>query len=169
MEEAMKAKLAVALSLTAICLLLVTAGAGRAQPPALNYTVYLPVVSKPCPLFGSVPAYMTSDRPIVRVGDTVTVTGAMLNECGLVLAPGFTVRPYPTNVLTPSVVSVGSGSYADAIGVGSYRTFTMTFQATMPGTVTLSGYATYATIIHPPMEVWAAYRAADLPIRVVPN
>jgi hypothetical protein len=167
----MKTKLAIALLLAAVCLLLVTAGTGigHAQPPQLTPQAYLPMILKPCPLYGSAAAYMTADRPIAKVGEIVTMTGALVNECGIMLSPGFELIPSPTGVLTPDFAVAGDLGYSDYILPGSYRTFTMTFRATTPGAVTLTGDGFYYTIIIPRQEILIGVPITSLTIRVVPN
>ncbi len=165
----MKTKLATALLLTAICLLLVTAGigTGHAQPLVLDHTLYLPFVVKPCGTEAS--AYMTASDPLIHIGDTLTVTGAIVNECARQMGkPSMIVRVQSTGILTPSIVGYDT---FDSLGNGQYRTFTVTFQAIGPGEMTLEGYVIFENVndYNPPMEYWDVAHAQPIVVRVMPN
>jgi hypothetical protein len=165
----MKTKLAVVLSLTVLLLLLVTAGTGtsHAQPPQLTPQAYLPIISVPC--LRETSAYMTASAPLIHVGDTLTVTGAIVNECAqLVGAPVFVVYPQLAGVLTPNVVDDSKGG---SVGAGQYLTFTMTLQAIGAGDVTLKGSATFENVNFHDGQwwfYWDSTPAVFLTIRVVP-
>jgi hypothetical protein len=165
----MKTRLAVTLSLTALCLLLVTSntGIGHAQPPQLTPQAYLPVIIAPCVREAS--AYMTASDPLIHVSDTLTVTGAIVNECAkLVGKPSLVVKVQSTGVLTP--LAVGDPTYA-SVGIGQYLTFTVALQAIGPGEETIDGFVTFENMNdnNPPMEYWDVAIAQPITIRVVPN
>jgi hypothetical protein len=164
----MKTKLAVAMLLTAIGLLLVAAGIGHAQPPQLNYTVYLPLIVRHCATKPS--AYMSTNTPLIHVGETLTVTGAIFNECTtLVGQPDFGVHHKPTGILTPNVASE---TILTSVGIGQHLMFTVTLRAVSTGPVTLTGGVRYETLnehFDPPPFYWDSAPAQPLVIRVVPN
>jgi hypothetical protein len=165
----MKTKLSVVLFLTAICVLLITAGTGtsHAQPPQLTPQAYLPIISVPC--LRETSAYMTANAPLIHVGETLTVTGAIVNECSrMVGQPYFGVWTQPTEILTPTwVLDVTHTS----VGPGHYLMFTVTLQAISTGSVTLAGGVGYETLNDdvPPGYYWNSVAANSIVVRVMPD
>jgi hypothetical protein len=167
----MKTRLSVVLLLTAICVLLITAGTGtgHAQPPQLTPQAYLPIISVPC--LRETSAYMTASAPLIHVGDTLTITIVVVNECAQTVSkPGPLVWGQPTGILFPESAN---GNYDPqlVIGAGGFHSFTATLQAIQPGEVTLLGGASFENVMLIDGEwsfYWDATPAALLPIRVVP-
>jgi hypothetical protein len=172
----MKTKLIATILLTVIGLLLVLGSTSYAQPlddrqpiqqQTISNTVYLPLIVKPC--LAKASAYMTASDPLIHVGDTLTVTGAIVNECARQMnKPSLIVEVQSTGILTPSIV----GYYTfDSLGNGQYRTFTVTLQAVSPGEVTLEGAVIFEDIndYNPPMEYWDVAHAQPIVVRVMPN
>jgi hypothetical protein len=94
----MRTKLATALVLTAVCLLLVVTGVSTAQQGNPNYKVYLPFVSNPpCTITTTIAtAYLVASSPVVRTGDIVTATGAIVNDgCRAIGRPYIGVQTDP--------------------------------------------------------------------------
>jgi hypothetical protein len=165
----MKTKLAAALLLTAICLLLVTAGTGtgHAQPPQPTYAAYLPLVARPC--ITKTSAYASASSPLIHVGDMLTVTGVIVNECSrLVGQPYFSVYPSPQGILSRTELGV-TGYYA--VPIGEYRELTLTLQAVGTGQVTIASGMLYETLNDdvPPGYYWDSVAASPIVVRVMPN
>jgi hypothetical protein len=106
----MKTKLIATVLLSVIGLLLVVGGTTHAQSPDDNYTVYLPFVSKPDCTYtvtsaqASLAAYVVASSPVVRIGDIVTVTGAIVNDgCRAIGRPYIGVALSPLGILSPTV------------------------------------------------------------------
>ena len=164
----MKAKISVAVLLTFISVSLVTVGGGGAHQSGSSYTVYLPIVTKP---FCSprVTAYTAASRPVVRVGEIVTLTGAIVNECSrLVGEPYFAAYLNPTGILSPTQLGV-VGSYA--VPIGEYRTLTLTLLAVDTGPVTITSGMNYESLndYTPPMFYWDTVGAYPIVVRVLPE
>jgi hypothetical protein len=126
----------------------------------------LPIIRVPC--LRETSAYMTASAPLIHVGDTLTVTGAIVNECSqLVHYPRLFVNVLSPGILAP--INAHSDALDDQVVEGQYHTFTVTLQAIGPGEVTLDGGFGYETIKDPPWEYWASVSTKPITIRVVPN
>ena len=76
----MKSKFAVVVMLTAICMSFVVSGVTGARQSNPDFAVYLPLVTKPY-CTPRVTAYVSTSDPVVRVGEIMTLTGSIVNEC----------------------------------------------------------------------------------------
>lgn len=137
----MKAKLAIALVLTFVCLLLVAAGvstAQRADPheASLGYSVYLPIVAKPPCIYVHPTAYLAVSKPVVRVGEIVTATGALVNICAPVGRPFYSMGTQQTGILSPS--HIFAGGVPPTVLYDSYQEVTLTMRATAAGIATIT-------------------------------
>ena len=96
----MKTKLITTVLLAVSDLVLVLGGVTHAQSPSDNYTIYLPVISKPpcTPVKPSV--YIVVSDPVVRVDEIVTAAGAIVNDCQIVGHPWFGIGTYPPGILS---------------------------------------------------------------------
>ncbi len=102
----MRTKFAIALVLAVVCLLLVAAGVSTAQQDDPNeadqdYSVYLPIVAKPPCAYVHPTAYVAVSKPVVRVGEIVTATGALVNICAPVGRPFYSIGTQQTDILSP--------------------------------------------------------------------
>ncbi len=158
----MKTRLSIVVVLALAAVLLVSGSTGAQQ----GYTQYLP-------LFGNnfctpkVSAYVSADRPVVRVGETMTVTGAIVNECApLVGEPYFTIRTDRAGILAPTTPGV-DGHYD--VPVGAYRTLTLTLSAVGVGSVLITGGMIYETVndFYPPGLYFAPVAARPIEVRVM--
>jgi hypothetical protein len=162
----MKTKLIATILLTAVCLLLVAGGVTHAQPPGTGYTVYLPIVAKPPCVRTPASIYIAVSDPIVRVGESVTVTGALFNECAIVGEPYYILFAEPEGILDPSrVMSVPLPS---GIGIGMYQEFTFTVKAVEPGAVSIRVGSSYETRVPPNWWYWENVISSYSVIRVLP-
>ncbi len=132
-----------------------------------GYTVYLPAVLKPpCNDF-SASAYLVASRPVLTVGETVTVTGALVNDgCTRLGAPYFVSLSDPTTILSPSRNSIG---YFVVVPPDGYQETSFVFQAVASGPVTMTLVASYEILEDslPPGAV-GGVAANPLIIRVMP-
>ena len=141
-------------------------GAG-AHPPSTGYAAYLPLITNDCT--PKVTAYISVDRPVVRVGEEMTLTGAIVNECSpLVGEPGFTAYPQPSGVLSQTT-PMAVGLYA--VGIGEYRVLTLTLRAVGKGQVTINAGMSFETVTNdnPPAYYWSGVSAQPIVVRVLPN
>ena len=102
----MKTKLAIALLLAIVCLLPVVTDSSNAQQDEptqanLDYKVYLPFVSKPPCTYVHPTAYVAVSKPVVRVGEIVTATGALVNICAPIGRPFYSMGTQQTDILSP--------------------------------------------------------------------
>jgi hypothetical protein len=132
-----------------------------------GYVVYLPAVFKPPCTDFSASAYLVASQPVLTVGETVTVTGALVNDgCARLGAPYFVSLPDPTAILSPSRNSIG---YFVVIPPGGYQATSFAFQTIASGPVTVTFMASYEILEDslPPGAIGGV--AADpLIIRVLP-
>jgi hypothetical protein len=169
----MKTKFAIALVLAVVCLLLVAAGVSTAQPKDpnktnLDYKVYLPLVSKPPCTYKPPAVYGSVSKPVVRVSEIVTVTGALVNNCAEVGKPLYYLNVQPEGMLYPSYATIEG--YPRFVSVGSYQEFTFTVQAVGTGVVTVSVAANYETVHpdHPYLWLWESVGSTPSVMRVLP-
>ncbi len=152
--------------LSARAVLLAVSGVGRAQPPG-PYTVYVPVVSSEC--YPKVSAYASAYPPVVRVGEIMTLTGVIVNECSIMVSgPYFYISSAdPQGVLSPTVPEV-VGDYD--VHIGEYRSLTLTLLAVGTGPVTITGWIGFESLssINPPHFYWDAVSAQPIIVRVLP-
>jgi hypothetical protein len=121
--------------------LALVAGATNASQSDPGYNLYLPIV-QPCNKKTS--AYISASKPVVRVGEIVTLTGVIVNECSpLVGDLWFTARTAPTGVLASTVLGV-EGLYS--VPIGEYRELTLTMNAVSPGQVTITAQIEYESV-----------------------
>jgi hypothetical protein len=164
----MRIKFVIALALSVVCLLPIVTGVSTAQQDNpnkvnLDYQVYLPFVSKPPCTPTKATAYVATSKPVVRVGEIVTVTGALVNDCAPVGHPFYGISSQPEGILYPSSAT----GYGDppAIAYGSYQEITFTVQAVGTGVVTITFGAIYET--QPPGH-WDSVGSSPFVMRVLP-
>jgi hypothetical protein len=170
----MRIKFAIALVLAVIGLLLVTAGVGSARQDNpneadLDYQVYLPLVAKPPCTWVHPEAYVAVNRPIIKKGDWVTVTGVIISDCAIVGNPDGSLHTMPEGLLSPS--SIISGPFGGSLNYGAYREFTFTVQAVQAGIVSIVVGSSYETQLPnwPPWQWWWGYaESSPAVIRIVP-
>lgn len=170
----MKTKLTAILLLAIICLSLVVSGISSPQPVAHaqvtgDYKVYLPVVAKPPCTYVRATAYVAVNRPIMRVGDLVTVAGALMNDCTLIGQPRYHLGTQPEGLLFPSYII--TDIYPTSIDYGAYQEFTFTVQAIQAGVVSITVAASYETRLPdwpPGMWTWDAAVSGPAVIRILP-
>jgi len=126
----MKIKLTATILLSALCLLFIVGGFSNTQSAARaqsigDYKIYLPIVSKPHCIYTYPPiAYVAVSKPVVRVGEIVTVTGALYNECTPVGNPEYHMFAQPEGILSPSFAV--THVRPPFVAYGSYQEFTFT-------------------------------------------
>jgi hypothetical protein len=167
----MKIKSVIALVLTVVCLLPIVTGVSFARQNGLNYKVYLPLVAKPPCVPTKPTVYIAISDPIVRVGEIVTATGAIVNDCtSLVGHPWFGVATNPTGIL--SVTSPLTNYLQVGVPIGGYVEDQITMLATGSGVVTMTMWVNYETVDDTRFPPWFYYdNAGSSPtaIRVLPN
>lgn len=152
--------LSIALSVLALSVSLVVASPAS---PRDSYTVYLPVVSKPCQPEASV--YATINTPVAKVGDTLTVTGYLINECArLVGEPELSVSSIPRGMVSP----LNYSKFYGVIPVGAYRSFTVTLQAIGPGQTSLDSAFVYEGSAIEGSYYWQTFFADPITVRILP-
>jgi hypothetical protein len=137
----MKIKFVIALMLAAICLLPVAAGVSTAQQDDpnkanLDYKVYLPIVAKPPCSYVHPTAYVAVSKPVVRVGEIVTATGALVNICAPVGRPLYSMGTQQTDILSPS--HIFAEGVPPTVLYNSYQEVTLTMRATAAGIATIT-------------------------------
>jgi hypothetical protein len=173
-------KLTATIPLTIVCLLLVVTGVSTSHAQSLNRqsinqptisnTVYLPLVARnaPCPPKGT-SAYGTVSNPVVHVGEIITVTAALVNECNpLVGEPYFGARADPPNMLSPWHTE--RYGWPPSLAIGQYEEVTLTLQAVAPGVVTILGGANYETLNNqnPPAFYFESIGFNPIVVRILP-
>ena len=168
----MKTKLTTTILLTIICLLLVAGGFSNPQPvahaqPTGDYKVYLPVVSKPHCTYTYPPiAYVAVSKPVVRVGEIVTVTGALYNECTPLGNPEYHMFARPEGILSPSLAI--THVLPPFVAYGSYQEFTLTVQAVGEGEVNVIANAVFEVTISPTRAFVSGVDSRPAVMRVLP-
>lgn len=163
----MKTKLTITTLLTVICLLLVAGGVTHAQPPGTGYTVYLPIVAKPpCTYTYPPKAYVSVNKPVVRVSETVTVTGALYNECTPLGNPEYHMFARPEGILSPSLAI--THVLPPFVAYGSYQEFTFTVQAVGEGEVNVIANAVFEVTISPTQAFVSGVDSRPAVMRVLP-
>jgi hypothetical protein len=167
----MKTKLAITLVLTVACLFPIITGVSTAQQDdpnkaSLDYTVYLPLISKPPCVRTPASVYIAVSDPIVKVGELVTVTGALFNECAYVGEPYYILYTEPEDILYPSKVM--SFPLPSGVGIGMYQEITFTVQAVGTGVVGIRVGASYETYVPPNPYYWENVISSYSVIRVLP-
>ncbi len=163
----MKTRLSIAVLLTVIGVLLVVGVTGARQSNP-GYTVYLPIVAKP-PCSPKVTAYVSASKPVVRVVEFVTLTGAIVNECAaLVGLPEFYALTEPQGILSPTALA-DIGYYS--VPIGAYRELTLTLLAvgSGPAAVTATIYFEALNDYTPPMFYWDFVQSDPIVVRVLPS
>jgi hypothetical protein len=172
----MKIRFAIALVLAVVCLLPIVTGLSTAQQDELNktnldYKVYLPLVAKPpCTYIFRPGMYASVNKPVVRVGEIVTFTGVLVNDCTPVDKPQYALIANPERILSPSlIITIG---YPLVVVYGSTQEVTFTAQATGTGVVTVSVGVSFESYPpdkpYPPWYFWNSATAAPIVMRVLP-
>jgi len=170
----MKTKLIATILFTVVGLMLVLGGTSYAQSfddrqpihqQTISNTVYLPLVSKPPCTWVQPTAYVAVSQPVVKVGDWVTITGALFNECHYVGEPDSRLETTPEGLLYPSRIITG---FTNWLSDGTYKTFTFTAQAVQPGVVSIVVSSMYE--VHYPSggAWWESSQSDPAVIRIVP-
>jgi hypothetical protein len=176
----MKTNLTATILFTVVSLMLVLGGTSYAQSfdnhqplqqQTISTTVYLPIVARnwPCVPKGTT-AYIATSKPVVRVGEIMTVTAAIVNECNpLVGNLLFGVFAEPSGILSPSYTQ--RYGFPPSIPIGGYEEVTFTLQAIGSGVVTVTTGATYETTIgcNPPGFCYNGVESSPTIVRVLPN
>jgi hypothetical protein len=175
----MKPKLIAAVLLSVVGLLLILGGTSYAQSfddhqpshqSTISTTVYLPLVARnwPCVPKGTT-AFVATSKPVVRVGEILTVTGALVNECNpLVGEPAFYVFAEPSGILSPSLTM--HYGFPPSIPIGEYEEVTFTLRAVGSGVVTVTIGVSYETLNNgnPPSFYFDSIGSSPTAIRVLP-
>lgn len=172
----MKTKLITTVLLTIIGLVLVLGGVTHAQSlndhqpihqQTISNTVYLPFVSRP-PCTPNLPAvFIATSQPLVHVGEFLTVTGAIVNDCTIIGQPHYYLDASPEGLLDPSHIT--TDTYPTSIDFGAYQEFTFTVQAVNPGVVTVTTAVRYETQVpNPPYWHWVNAWSNPAIVRVLP-
>jgi hypothetical protein len=168
----MRIKFVIAVMLAVVCLLLVTAGVGTAQQgdpikANLDYKVYLPFISKPPCTYTYPPiAYVVVSNPVVRVGEIVTVTGALYNECTPLGNPEYHMFAQPEGILSPSLAI--THVLPPFVAYGSYQEFTFAVQAVGEGEVNVVANAVFEVTISPTRAFVSGVDSRPAVMRVLP-
>ncbi len=166
----MRFKFVIALMLAAVCLLPIITGVSTARQNDLNYTVYLPLAARywPCVPKGTT-AYVATSKPVVLVGEIMTVTGAIVNECNpLVGEPAFYVFAKPSGILSPSLAM--RYGFPPEVHIGEYEEITFTLQAVGTGVVTVTVTVNYETLNYnmvPPSFYFDIVESSPTVVRVL--
>ncbi|HTP10201.1 MAG TPA: hypothetical protein VMP08_18235 [Anaerolineae bacterium] len=176
----MKRNLAAAIALAFFgIVLLAQVSASHAQPlderqpiqqQTISNSVYLPLITRnwPCVPKGTT-AYGAVSDPVVHVGEIITVTVALVNDCNQwVGEPYFGARADPPDMLSPW--------HAERYGpitllaIGQYEEITLTLQAVTPGVVTILGGASYETLNNqnPPAYYFDSVGFNPIVVRILP-
>lgn len=174
----MKTKLFVTVLLSAIGLLLVVGGASRAQPlddqqmihpSTISNTVYLPIVQQPpCTYIPHAAIYASVNKPVVNVGEIVTFTGGLVNDCTSVGHPYYGMLTRQEGILSPTHVE--AYGYPPGIRYGSSQMITFTTQAVGTGVVTVTVGVLYETFnpARPYVYYYDIVAASPIVMRVLP-
>ena len=130
-----------ALILAIICLLPIVTGVSTAQQDEpnkdnLDYKGYLPFVARPPCTYVHPTAYVAVSKPVVRVGEIVTATGALVNICAPVGRPFYSMGTQQTDILSPSHIFVEG--LPPTVLYNSYQEVTLTMRATAAGAATIT-------------------------------
>jgi hypothetical protein len=146
----MKTKLIATVLLSVVGLMLVLGGTSYAQSfdnhqpihqSTISNTVYLPFIAKPpCTFVPQVEMYASVNKPVVKVGEIVTFTGIIVNDCTYMGLPHFYMRAQPSGILLPSSIWIESPT---SFLIGWNPTITFTAQAVEIGVVTVTVGTTY--------------------------
>jgi len=170
----MRIKFVIALVLTVVFLLPIVTGVSTAQQDEphkanLDYKIYLPIVAKPPCTWVHPEAYIAVNRPIVKIGDWVTVTGVIISDCAIVGNPDGRLHTTPEGLLSPS--NIIANPFGGSLNYGAYREFTFTVQAVQAGIVSIVVGSSYETQYpdRPPWEWWWGYaESSPAVIRILP-
>jgi hypothetical protein len=141
----MKIKLIAAALLCLVGLMFVLGGTSYAQSfddrqpihhSTISTTVYLPLVVNPPCSYVHPTAYVAVSKPVVRVGEIVTATGALVNICAPVGRPFYSMGTMQTNILSPS--NIFAEGIPPTVLYNSYQEVTLTMQATAAGVATIT-------------------------------
>lgn len=137
----MKIKFVIALVFAVVCLLPVVTGVSTAQQDDpnkanLDYKVYLPIVAKPPCTYVHPTVYVAVSKPVVRVGEILTTTGALVNMCAPIGRPFYSMGTQQTNILSPSHIFVEG--VPPTVLYNSYQEVTLTMRATAAGVATIT-------------------------------
>lgn len=174
----MKTKLIATVLLSVVGLLLVLGGTTHAQPPderrpihqhIISSTVYLPIVAKPPCTPTKATAYIAVNKPVVRVGEILTATSAIVNECSLLVGiPYYAIHVEPPGILSPTVQGI-VGYYA--VPIGEYREVEIALLAVGTGPVTVTTRINYESVnedYYPPPFYWVSVGSSPTVVRVLP-
>jgi hypothetical protein len=162
----MKTKLIMTVLLTVIGLMLVLGGTTHAQSGG-DYKIYLPLVSNQYCTFVTPTLYASVSSPVVRVGEIVTVTEVLVNDCAHIGPPLYNLWAQPEGILTPSL-AFKPGVPPGGIANGSYQVITFTTQAIEPGVVTISTGSSFEVTMKPPQAFFLTVGANPIVMRVLP-
>jgi hypothetical protein len=141
----MKTKLIATVLLSVVGLLLVLGGTSYAQPfdghqpihqQTISNTVYLPIVVNPPCSYVHPTAYVAVSKPVVRVGEIVTATGALVNICAPIGRPFYSMGTQQTDILSPS--HIFAEGVPPTVLYNSYQEVTLTMRATAAGIATIT-------------------------------
>jgi hypothetical protein len=110
-----------------------------------DYMVYLPFVAKPPCSYVHPTAYVAVSKPVVRVGEIVTATGALVNICAHVGHPFYSMGTQQTDILSPS--HIFAEGVPPTVLYNSFQEVTLTMQATAAGVATITLGASWETEI----------------------
>ena len=164
----MKTRLSIVVLLTVIVLLIVVGNVSGqvsivARRLSDGYTAYLPLVAKPPCTTHQVAAYLSASRPVITVGESITVTGAAVSDgCPLVGESPFYFDSSPTGILQPTLRIIGFGQSAPA---SPYREASATFTSIGTGPVTFTLMASAKTSDLPYNFVYSS----PIVVRVLPS
>ena len=170
----MTIKLFMALVLTLVYLWPVAAGVSTAQQDNpykadLDYQMYLPLVSNPPCLYtvtstqASLTAYLVASSPVVRIGEIVTATGAIINDgCRAIYRSYIGIGTDPPGILSPTIDQRDPYDPVPAFG---YELVQVPMLATGTGPVTMT-----LQMVYEPGPALIGYVHSDpTVIRVLPN
>ena len=170
----MRIKFVIALVSAVVCLLPIITGVSTAQQDNpnkanLDYLVYLPFVSKPTCSYtvtstqASLSAYVVASSPVVRLGDIITATGAIVNDgCRGIYRPYIGIGVNPPGILSPTVTHPEPWDPVPPFG---YELVQIPMLATGIG----QGTMTVQMVYEPGPALIGVVRSAPTVIRVLPN
>jgi hypothetical protein len=129
-----------------------------------DYFIYLPLVSRSC---GDYSVYSAASTPLLSVGETITVTGALVNDgCANLGYPQFLVFTEPDALMLPNHDSVSHGI---TIQPGYYDNAQFTLRAVSAGQVTVTVSANFEINYSDGRHAWGRRDAVPLIIRILSN
>jgi hypothetical protein len=170
----MRTQFVIALMLAVVFLLPIVTGVSTAPQDEpnkanLDYKIYLPIVVKPPCTWVHPTVYVAVNNPIMRVGDYLTVTGALMNDCAIIEHPDYQLEASPEDLIQPS--RIVTNAFSQFIDYGTYAPFTFTVQAISAGEVTITLASTF--IEHDPSRPpwypgWWSGEYRSIVVRILP-